>query len=215
MKKSTLFLKKSIIFLLALSWSFIAFSQENESYKRLESNIQIAGGLFAESGDCADDVFPGGVLRFSYGLDVRLNDKWSVMPGAGIRGQFGELNHIGWDGGDPDSMEMADFFCQARYHFESEGIRMVVGLGPQFSYMTGMDTYYVDADPNDPINGKDKFTRWSISALPSISFLHGKHFQWGFEASIGLSNSMKQYPEYNCEGSILLHYFAVSCGWHF
>jgi len=207
-------MKKSLLFLFAIAWSFIAFAQEPASYKRLESNIQLAGGMFTESGNSAHDVFPGAVLRISYGLDVRLNENWSLMPGIGTRAQAAEINHIGWVGGDPDSMEMIDFFCQGRYHFEADGTRMVAGFGPQLSYMNGMDWYYVDADPNDPIDGKDKFTRWSVSLLPSISFLQGKHFQWGFEASFGLSNSMKQYPEYNRTGTILLHYFAVTCGWH-
>lgn len=45
---------------------------------------------------------------------------------------------------------------------------------------------------------------------PSVTFLHGKHFQWGFEGSIGLLNAMRQYPEYDRQGSIHLHYLASS-----
>ncbi len=208
-------MKKYFLFLLAITCSFIALSQETGPYKRLESNLQMGAGLFTESGNSANDVFPGGVLRISYGLDIRVNERWSLMPGAGIRTQIGELNHIGWVGGDPDSMGMVDVFCQGRCHLKGGRTRMVVGFGPQLSYMTEMDTYYNDADPNDPLGGKDKFTRWSVGLLPSVSFLHGKHFQWGFEASVGLSNSMIQYPEYNRTGSIVFHYCAVTCGWRF
>ena len=146
----------------------------------------IGAGLFGETGNKASNVFPGAVLRMSYGLDVKLGDKWSLMPGAGIRAQLGEVNHIGWVGGDPDGMSMADVFCQARFHFESNGDNIVVGLGPQFSYMVSPDTYYIDADPNDPRDGKEKFEKWDIGLQPSIVFQSGKHWQWGFEASVGL-----------------------------
>lgn len=211
-------MKKCFCFIIALSFLSLTtvFAQESWlSGKRLQNYFQIAGGLFSESGSMAKDVFPGALLRFSYGLDIKLNNDWSIMPGAGIRGQVGEINHLGWDGVNPDVMEMADFYCQARYHQQADGTRMIIGLGPQISYMTEPDTYYIDADPSDPLNGKEKFTRWSFSLLPSITFLQGKHFHWGFEASIGLSNSMKQYPELGRIGAIRFQSVALTCGWHF
>ena len=180
-----------------------------------ESNVMIGAGLFGETGNQARDVFPGAVLRLSYGLDVRLDDRWSVMPGAGIRSQLGEVNHIGYVGGDPEGMSMADVFCQARYRFESEGIGMVVGLGPQFSYMVSPDTYYIDADPNDPRSGKEKFKSWDIGLQPSLVFRSGKHWQWGFEASVGLRNMLRQYPAYDVTGSVHLHDLMFLCGWRF
>ena len=211
-------IKKCFCFIIALSFLSLTtvFAQESWlSGKRLQNYFQIAGGLFSESGSMAKDVFPGALLRFSYGLDIKLNNDWSIMPGAGIRGQVGEINHLGWDGVNPDVMEMADFYCQARYHQQADGTRMIIGLGPQISYITEPDTYYIDADPSDPLNGKEKFTRWSFSLLPSITFLQGKHFLWGFEASIGLSNSMKQYPELGRIGAIRFQSVALNCGWHF
>lgn len=197
-----------------LIWT-AAEAQEISSGKRLENNIMIGAGLFAESGQRGHEEFPGAVLRLSYGLDVRLNEKWSVMPGAGIRAQMGQINHIGWVGGDPDGMAMADVFCQARYHFEADGTKMAVGLGPQFSVMTTPDYYYVDADPSDPLDGKEKFKRCDIALMPSIVSQAGRHFQWGFEASIGLSNMMRQYPEYKTTGRIHLINVMFSCGWRF
>ena len=89
-----------------------AWSQTQPSQKRLENQIMIGAGLFGETGNRARNVFPGAVLRLSYGLDVKIGDKWSLMPGAGIRAQLGEVNHIGWVGGDPDGMAMADLFCR-------------------------------------------------------------------------------------------------------
>ena len=183
--------------------------------KAVQSNLMIGAGLFGETGNHAENVFPGAVLRLSYGLDVRVSEGWSVMPGAGYRIQMGEINHIGWVGGDPTGMEMADIFCQARYHSESDGIRTVIGLGPQFSYMTVPDTYYIDADPSDPRNGKEEFKRWDVALQPSIVFRSGKHWQWGFEASVGLRNMLQQYPEYNVSGAVHLHNLMIICGWRF
>ena len=201
--------------LVAVLISFTASAQQNSAWKRLENNFQIGGGLFLESGYLAREENPGAVLRLAYGLDIRLGDQWSVMPGAGLRAQLSQIDHLMAVGNDPDAMSLADVSVTARYHFESDGSRMVVGLGPALSFMTSPDTYYVDADPNDPLDGKEKFKRYDIGLQPSITFLRGKHFQWGFEGSIGLLNAMRQYPEYNCTGSVHIHYLAVTCGWHF
>ena len=67
----------------------------------------------------------------------------------------------------------------------------------------------------DPLNGNEKFNRFDLAVQPSVMFLHGKHFQWGLEGSVGLLNAMRQYPEYRRTGSISLHYLALTCGWHF
>ena len=208
-------MKRFLYVLTTILVSVTASAQQNTAWKRLESNFQLGGGLFLESGYLAREENPGAVLRLSYGLDIRVNDQWSVMPGAGLRAQLSQIDHFMAVGNDPDGMSLADIFVTARYHFDSDGTRMVVGLGPALSFMTSADTYYVDADPSDPLNGKEKFKRYDIGLQPSITFLRGKHFQWGFEGSIGLLNAMRQYPEYNRTGSVHLHYLAVTCGWHF
>ena len=208
-------MKRFLYVLTTILVSVTASAQQNTAWKRLESNFQLGGGLFLESGYLAREENPGAVLRLSYGLDIRVNDQWSVMPGVGLRAQLSQIDHFMAVGNDPDGMSLADIFVTARYHFDSNGARMVVGLGPALSFMTSADTYYVDADPSDPLNGKEKFKRYDIGLQPSITFLRGKHFQWGFEGSIGLLNAMRQYPEYNRTGSVHLHYLAVTCGWHF
>jgi len=95
------------IALLAISVCMVS-AQENPSWKRLENNIMLGGGLFLESGSQSYGNNPGAVLRLSYGLDVRLNETWSVMSGAGLRAQLGDIRHFMWIGGDPDGMAMAD-----------------------------------------------------------------------------------------------------------
>ena len=175
----------------------------------------IGAGLFGETGNRARDLFPGAVLRLSYGLDLQVGDKWSVMPGAGFRAQLGNANRIGYVGGDMEEMSMADVFCQVRYRLDSEGTRTVLYLGPQVSYMVSPDTYYIDWDPSDPRNLKEKFLRWDVSLQPGIIFQRGKHWQWGFEASVGLRNMLRQYPEYGIGGAVHLHNLMFICGWRF
>ena len=105
----------------ALLVSVSAFAQQNATWKRLESNFQLGGGLFLESGYLAREENPGAVLRLSYGLDIRLDDQWSVMPGVGLRAQLSQIDHFMAVGNDPDGMSLADVFVTARYHFESDG----------------------------------------------------------------------------------------------
>jgi hypothetical protein len=208
-------MKRFSVIVLSLLLVSPVWAQEPISRRLLENNLIIAAGLFGETGNRAQDVFPGAVLRLSYGLDVRVGESWSVMPGAGIRAQLAKVNQIRWDGGDPDGMSMADVFCQVRCHFESSGDNVVIGLGPQFSYMVSPDTYYIDADPADPRNGREKFKKWDIGLQPSLVFQRGKYFQWGFEAGVGLRNMLRQYPEYEVSGNVHQHYLAFICGWRF
>ena len=208
-------MKRLIYSLTAMLLTVTAAAQHNTGYKRFESNLQLGAGLFLESGDMAWGENPGATLFLSYGLDVRLSDQWSLMPGAGIRFQRGQIDRINNDGSDPDRMCLADVFVSARYHLSSDGAGIVVGLGPAFSFDTCHDTYFIDAYPSDPVNGKEKFRRCDIGLRPSITFLNGEHFQWGFEGNIGLLNVMRQYPESGHTGSIHAHYLAVTCGWRF
>lgn len=196
----------------AFLFAVIVSAQE----KRLESNVMMGGGLFLESGYPGHEENPGAVLRLSYGLDRKVSEKWSVMPGFGSRIQLGDIRHLGWVGGDPDEMVMLDAFVSARYHFtDADGTKTVIGLGPALSYSIAPDTYYIDADPSDPRNAKEKFHRFSLGIQPSVTFRTDRHFQWGLEASIGLLNELRQYPEYHVAGSIHFHYLAVMCGWRF
>ena len=200
---------------LSLIISASSWAQARVERKPLESNLMIGAGLFGETGNRARDLFPGAVFRLSYGLDMKMGDKWSVMPGAGIRTQLGNVNHLGWVGADPEEMSMADIFCQTRCHIKSEGTEMVVYIGPQLSFMTLPDTYYIDADPDDPRNGREKFKNWDLALQPGIIFRSGKHWQWGFEASFGLRNMLHQYPELNLTGNVHLHNFMFIFGWKF
>ena len=207
MKKLVLLV--SALLLLALGVS----AQEKRSFKRFGNNIQIGSGLFLESGYRVNAKNPGVVIRLSYGLDYRFNEKWSIMPGVGYRLQSGDIQI--YEGSDCDYLDLADFSIAVRYHLETDADRIVLGLGPALSYLVTPDTYYIDYDPKYPLNGKEKFHRFDVGIQPSVSVLLGKHLQCGLEANIGLLNMRRQYPEYDRTGSTHLHYIALMCGVHF
>ena len=205
-------MKNAILFISFLLISLGASAQENISSKPFESVVQLGGGLFLETGTDhrIEEQNPGAMLRLSYGLDIRLSKKLSVMPGVGIRAQHGDIMHWRDYGGDCDALVFADVFLSGRYHLDAGRQGVIIGLGPAFSYMVS-PVYY------DVSNAKlEKFSRYDIGIQPSVTFLTSTHFQWGLEANIGLLDLRKRYPFINTPfGSTYLHYLAVTCGWHF
>lgn len=181
-----------------------AVQAQEKSLKKFENIFQIGAGWFLEHGYDALWNNPGLALRLSYGLDIRLNDSWSVMPGIGTTGMIGEIRNFKWEkgalyaapGADPDLYRSVDLFCDARYHIFENNFRVVVGLGPGISYSWDKDTYYIDADLSDPLNQYQKFKKWGIWLRPSVMFELGKHFKLGFEGNIGLNNMRILYSDY-------------------
>lgn len=217
-------MKNALFFFVAALtfWATAPFSyaQNLAPRKQFESNFDIGTGLFMETGNAGSREKPGLALRVSYGLDIALDNNWSLMPGVATKEQVSNFLHsdlFGYDGGDGDDMVTGELFCLARYRYQLiDGKTAVVGLGPQISYMMVPDRYYYDADPWDPINNKEKFHRWDIGLQPSFVILSGRHFQWGFNAVIGLRNMMLQYPYHNLStGSIYLNNVLLTLGWHF
>lgn len=175
------------------------------NWKRLESIFQAGGGMFLEKGFDASGKNPGLALRASYGLDIRLDESWSVMPGIGTTIMIADICSYHWDdgslyapeGADTDIYPCVDVFCDARYRIKGDGPRVVVGLGPGLSYARDKDTYYIDADPSDPRNLDQKFKQFGIWLRPSVMFEFGKHLKLGLEGNIGLNNMRVPHPEHN------------------
>ena len=236
------FLCAVAIFLL----SFAAIQAQN--IKKVESNLMFNSGTFFETGSNASNInvvkaifssttfrpqyllYGGYVFRLSYGLDVRMNDRWSLMPGVGARVQTASLLGMFGIGGDIDAMAAADVFCVLRYHIPVGEDQIIIGLGPDVSFLS-KDTYYIDADPADPRNGKQKFYRFDYGIQPSVTFRTGKHWQWGLEANIGLRNMripyelsytpsginayLKDPAQISVKGSTYLHTISLTCGFNF
>ena len=208
-------MKKHLVFIIALFVAIGVSAQEKQSFRRVRFYFQAGGGLFLESGAGAKDENPGLVTRQSLGVDIRLNEKWSIMPGFGYRDEMGDYAHFSWAGNSPDYLDLYDVSVVARYHLGTNANRLVLGLGPTFSYVNSSCTYYIDADPDDPRGGKEKFNKFDIGLQPSVYFHIWKYFQIGLEGNIGLLNMRRQYPQYNITSSTHLHYLALMCGFHF
>lgn len=219
------------VFLLATGGIFA------QNGKGVESNIQFSQGMFVETGGgqlkwfikyvwnypkniptCILCYLSSSSTRISYGLDIRLGGPWSLMPGAGLRGDVQSFMLVGSIGGDVDLLGSLDAFCSLRYHLDAGGVGIIFGLGPDVSYIFYQSPYYIDADPGDPLNGKDKFYHFDYAVQPSITFRAGKHWQWGLEANLGVRNMRIPYPQYT-ESPIripsYLDRISFTCGFHF
>ena len=209
-------MKNNSILIITLLFVALGVSaQEKRSFRRVQFYFQAGGGLFLESGAGAEDENPGLVIRQSLSVDIRLNEKWSVMPGFGYRDETGDYAHFSWMGNNPDCLDLYDFSVVGRYHLGTNANRLVLGLGPAFSYVSSANKYYNDGDPDLPINGKRKFNKFDVGLQPSVYFLFWKYFHIGLEGNIGLLNMRRQYPQYNITSSTHLHYLALVGGVHF
>ena len=207
-------MRRVIIFIIAVL-SLASGANAQERIRRFENIFQIGGGLFLESGSFNSGNNPGLALRLSYGLDVKVDENWSIMPGIGATGMLGDIRHWGWIGGDIDDYSCVDAFCDVRFHTRSEGSRIVLGLGPCFCFSKDQSTYYIDADLGDPRNLDVKFRNFGFGFRPSICFEHGKHFKWGVEGNIGLRNMRVPYPEHNITGKTRFNNLLLVIGFGF
>lgn len=236
---------KRILFAVAIL--FFSFSAiQAQGIKKVESNLMFNSGTFFETGSYDGNLrwgeilssansfrpsyllFPGRVWRISYGLDIRMGERWSLMPGAGLRAQTASLLGLFAIGADIDVMAAADAFCVLRYHIPVGEDQIIIGLGPDVSYMS-KGTYYIDADPADPRNKLQKFYRFDYGIQPSVTFRTGRHWQWGLEANFGLRNMRVPYENLSytpcwsqdetatvsVKGSTHLHTVAFTCGFFF
>lgn len=217
MKKVTLTLV--VLFVVALG----GLQAQND--KRVESNLQLSLGNFIETTDYPFEfrqpyvkgllysLFTTMSLRLSYGLDIRMDEQLSLMPGAGLRAQTTSI--LPAIGGDIDMLASADAFCTLRYHLDAGKIKILLGLGPDVSFLFYQKPYYIDADPDDPLNGQKKFHNVDYSILPSLTFRAGEHWQWGLEGSIGLRNMRIQYPDWDVNYVNRFNSVSLTCGFHF
>ena len=200
-----------ILFISVLFAGIGASAQQSAPFKRIESNVILGGGLFLETGTDyrIESQNPGLALRLSYGLDIRFNERWSVMPGIGVRSLFGGIMH-GQDGVDNDKLYMGDVFLAGRYRLGLGRRRAVLGLGPAFSYILS-PVYYGFSNVSI-----EKYRRFDVGIQPSVTFFSGDNFLWGLEANVGLRDLRLRYPFINTPFSpTYLHYLAVTCGWRF
>lgn len=211
-------------YLTILAWSLFCLPSvalDKEALLKSSFDLRLALGSFCESvyypqsGYREIENVPGTTHALYLGFDAYVNNKLSLEPGVGICLSLGNLDNYGKEGGNVTFMPGVDIFCLIRYRFASDNFNVIAELGPSFIYFTEPESYYIDADPSDPLNGKDIYKKYDIALKPGLILQMGKHFQIGFAFPIGLTNVRKQYPELNVFGSGYFRSAQIQIGWTF
>ena len=199
------------LILLSLALALTGATLSAQALSRPEHNIQLGLGTFVYGGQHS---LRNGQLaaRLSYGLDIPVAGAWSVMPEVGVKLFQEGIFAIGAVGADFDSFSYLDFTLSCRYRTPNG---LILGLGPMLSYTWHPGRYYVDADPNDPLNRKAKNKPFNLSLRPGIYWDAGRRWRFGVEAELGVLNTMVQYPELNRTGSKHIHAIRFVTGLHF
>jgi hypothetical protein len=198
--------------ILLLTFVFLGFVWASAQEAGVRHEIALSGGVFLESG--TDAQSPGVALRFRYGVDIPLENGWSVMPGAGVRTQFADIRHVNnqLDGyPNQDYLYYADVFCQIRYQISGINIPVVFGLGPIMS--VALTKTKLGITPDGP-SGLDKYHMLDLGLYPNLSFYLGGHWLVGLEAIVGLRN-MRVHHDDNDKSSTFMNMAGISIGYRF
>ena len=177
-------MKKSIASaaaLLMLALGTWAQTEDSASYtQKWEHNIYVASGVMFDSWDGRLET--GFTAKLGYGISHRLAARWSLMPGVDYRIEGTNLFLNAKDGADDDIFQYIDVPIAVRYHADGN---LVLGLAPVLSFCIDRGTWYIDADPSDPLNGRSKIKMFNVGLQPSIVY-QWKRMNLGLEANIGL-----------------------------
>lgn len=188
---------KKHISLFAVLFLFAGLAGAQE--KKVTPIFEIGAGASLETRNGYGETVGGLATELSLGLDVLFSEKWSVMPSVGhnamIGGGFGAF--VRRVGADADFHDFINAACLFRYH-DARG--MTIGFGPAVHVKYHEDTYYIDADPSDHRNGKEKLKPFDIALRTSITEDVGKHWLFGVRADLGLRNMLMQYPDLGISG---------------
>lgn len=194
--------------LLALSATLLFSLSAAAQNKRFEHNFYVGLGYATEF---ANEEAPI-AFHVGYGLNCYLSPHWSIMPGIGYRAKF----EVGDDEVGIGSYDCSfiDILVLIQYHLSNpRKSGLVVECGPVFSFIASNNQYYIDADPNHPLNDKDIYRSFDFGLQPGIYYQMGKHWRLGVQGHIGLLNLQKDYP--GTTGSYHFHDCALTLNFHF
>ena len=180
--------------------------------KRWENNFYLGQGLIL---DYKNGDGEGGMSFVAgYGLSYRFSPHWSVMPGLALRAvaEGAPAEHFD-DGRDYDTFAFLDVPLLVRYHTGVSKRYFTFGFGPVFSFCTGNDTYYVDADPRSPLNHLDKCKAFTLGLQPTASYQFARHFNVGLDCFICLTDQKLHHGM--APGSKYIHSFTVRMAFNF
>ncbi len=176
-------MKKYLLFALFLSAVVAAQAQE----RKWEHQFHVSAGVQIDNTDNT-----GSSTGIGYSLGRFLRPDFSLTAGVALRYEV-ENMFDSLDGADDDDYTFVDFSVAARYHTG----HWTFGLGPVFSFCTRNDTYYIDANPTDPMNDKEKLHTFGLGLKPSVMYDLGRHFRLGVEGHIGLNDMRIDYGRFH------------------
>ena len=204
-------MKRISVVLFAVLCSVTINAQE---VRKVTPVLEIGAGLSVEANSGYGECVKGLATEFSFGLDIRLDDKWSVMPQIGHNIMFGDAWYLfrRYDGFDYDVYSFYNASVLGRYKLDSG---VAVGFGPAI-YITEMeDAYYIDADFSDPRNSLVKIKPWDFGLRAALTKDYGKHWRIGVLANVGLRNMLYQYPDVGITGHTHLFSLCFTAGFRF
>ena len=204
-------MKRISIVLFAVLCSVTINAQE---VKKVTPVLEIGAGLSVEANSGYGECVKGLATEFSFGLDIRLDDKWSVMPQIGHNIMFGDALYLfrGYIGADYDVYSFYNASILGRYKLDNG---VAVGFGPAIYITEGKDTYYIDADPSDPREGLVKIKPWDFGLRAALTKDYGKHWRIGALANVGLRDMLYQYPDVGITGHTHLFSLCFTAGFRF
>lgn len=193
-----------------LLWSLMLLAALNAQAqeRKWEHRFSLGAGITAEREDGRTDN--GLALRAGYALAYNLSEQWSLMAGLAIRDVSENTFGDAMDGADDDHFTFLDLPLVARYHVGQGKGSWALGLGPVLSYCISNDTYYIDADPQSPLNYLDKSKRFVLGLQPAVTYRLSRHWELGVEANIGLTNIKDGHGL--TSGSKHIHYVMATIG---
>lgn len=185
-----------------------------QSEKKVTPVLEIGAGLSVKTNSGYGESVNGLATEFTLGLEIRLDDKWSVMPQIGHNLMLNDLKTLFADyiGSDPDYFSFYNAAVLGRYKLE-DGV--AIGFGPAVYITEDRDTYYIDANPSDPRNGRAKIKPWDFGLRATLTKDCGKHWRIGALANVGLRNMLCQYPDAGVTGSTHLYSLCFTVGFRF
>jgi len=192
---------------IALSLSLLACTTAGAQKHRLEHNFYISEGIAKPYN--STETLPLS-LRFGYGLNCYLSDRWSVMPGIAYRGK------IRWTdallGMGAYNFACIDVPLLAQYHFgDPQKSGFVAELGSVLSFLTTNSEHYWWEKER---KGEKIYKSFDMGLQPGVYYQVGKHWRFGVQGRIGLLNIVKQYPNRPSE-SYHAHDITATVNFHF
>lgn len=197
-----------------LSITIFGISANAQTEKKITPVLELGAGLSVEADSGYGECVKGLATEFSFGLDIRLDGKWSVMPQIGHNIMFGDAWYLfrGYIGADYDVYSFYNASVLGRFKLD-DGV--AVGFGPAIYITEGKDTYYIDADPSDPREGLVKIKPWDFGLRAALTKDYGKHWRIGVLANVGLRNMLYQYPDVGITGHTHLFSLCFTAGFRF